>query len=356
LSKKFSVLITPLDWGLGHATRCIPIIDAFLAKDATVSIATSGGALELLKKEYPQVPFFELVSYRAEYATNHRLLTKLFFQSFKFFSAIKKEHLQIKEILRDHHFDLIISDNRFGCYSESIPSIFVTHQINFVFRPSMKWAERIINYWNRQRIKKFSHGWVPDLPDRHFSGDLSAPKGLPTSFVGILSRFHKSSPTNEVKYDLIVLISGPEPQRTIFEKLIREQITNLNKKVLLVKGQPEKGEIISSNGLIAEAGHLKASELKTAIESSEFIISRSGYSTIMDLAAMGRSKIIFVPTPGQPEQEYLATRLKATNQVYAMNQDEIDIGEAMVRCIKFNGLSLSSTNAMLLQKAMEKVI
>jgi hypothetical protein len=340
LNKDFSVLITPLDWGLGHATRCMPIIQEFLKRGCAVSIATSGGALQILKREFPQLTFFELVSYRAEYAKDGRLLSKLFFQSLKFLWAIKKEHQQLNDIIKVKSFDLLVSDNRFGCYSKSIRSIFVTHQINFVFMHSMKWTESFFNYWNRQRIEKFNHCWVPDFSDRSFSGYLSYPHDLSVSFVGILSRFQKSKMKAKKKYDLLALISGPEPQRTIFENIIRVQISILDKKTLIVKGKPEEGEVISKDGLINEVGHLKAGELQLAIEESEYVVCRPGYSSIMDFAVIEKDNIIFVPTPGQPEQEHLAAILKDKNLVFSIDQDNLDLSTDIMESRKYRGLSI----------------
>ncbi|MFM9840141.1 MAG: glycosyltransferase [Cyclobacteriaceae bacterium] len=353
MNPEFSVLITPLDWGLGHATRCIPIIAEFLKRGCKVSIATSGGALDLLKKELPQLTFFELISYKAEYAIDDRLLTKLFSQSLKFISAIRNEHQQLKQLLKEHRFDLIVSDNRFGCYSKDVKSIFITHQINFVFEPSMKWAEGIVNFWNQQKIKKFDHCWIPDLPNRNFSGELSTPKGLPISFIGLLSRLKKRSGVLNREYDLLALISGPEPQRSIFEKIIRDQSVNLDKRILLLKGKPEEGEIIFIEGLISEAGHLKTKELQEAIEVSEYVICRSGYSSIMDLAMMGTNNIIFVPTPGQPEQEYLAKKMQAMNWAYAIDQDKLDLISAINESKNYIGLTVGESNNVLLSKAIE---
>jgi UDP-N-acetylglucosamine:LPS N-acetylglucosamine transferase len=354
LKTKLSVLITPLDWGLGHATRCIPIITEFLKRGCKVSIATSGGALDLLKKEFPQLIFFELVSYKAEYAMDDRLLTKLFSQSLKFISAIRKEHQQLKQLLKEHRFDLIISDNRFGCYSKDVKSIFITHQINFVLNPSMKWAESIVNYSNQQKIKKFDHCWIPDLPKQNFSGELSTPNRLPVSFIGILSRFKKRSGVLDKKYDLLALISGPEPQRSIFEKIIRDQSVNLDKRILLVKGKPEESEIISIEGPISEAGHLKTKELQEAIEASAFVICRSGYSSIMDLAIIETNNIIFVPTPGQPEQEYLAKKMQAMDWAYAIDQDKLEIIKAINESKNYIGLTVGESNNVLLSKAIEE--
>ncbi|MFN7793584.1 MAG: glycosyltransferase [Cyclobacteriaceae bacterium] len=355
MNKPFSVLVTPLDWGLGHATRCIPIIRAFRQRDCNVLIATSGDALLLLKLEFPEVPFFEIVSYKAVYAKDGRLLPKLFLQSIKFVSAIRKEHRQLRQILREHPVDLIISDNRFGCYSKNVRSIFVTHQINFVFRPPFKWASRLFSFWNQRKIKRFNECWVPDFPDRPFSGDLSATNDLPVVFVGPLSRFHKPTQPIEFTYDLLVLLSGPEPQRTILEVLITQQLTKLDLKVMFVLGNPHAGDSVVSKGQVSRVGHLKEAELKCIIEESRFVVCRSGYSSILDLAALQKRNLIMIPTPGQPEQEYLAEFLLHKNWVYTVSQKDFDLAMAIDQSVGFLGLNCGEVEGDLLHAAIDRL-
>ncbi len=349
-------MIAPLDWGLGHATRCIPIIREFLTRDCNVLIATSGGALQLLKLEFPELVFFEIASYRAEYATNNRLLIKLFFQSFKFISAIRAEHAQLRQIIKDNNTNLIVSDNRFGCYSKDVKSIFVTHQINFIFQSPFKWASKLFSRWNQQHIKKFDACWIPDFPNQEFSGKLSSTNGLSVSFVGVLSRFQKSIRSIEKKYDVVALISGPEPQRKIFEDLIRTVAEGLDLKILLVKGKPEEGEIISNKGNLSEVGHLREMELQNAIEESEFIVCRSGYSSIMDLAVLERKNIIMVPTPGQPEQKYLADLLESKGRVFTVAQEDFDLMQAMKKAIDYLGFKNGAFNNDLLKAAIDEAL
>ena len=355
MSKSFSVLVTPLDWGLGHATRCIPIIRDFLQRDWNVLIATSGGAMQLLKLEFPQLTFLEIASYQPEYATNSRLLPKLLLQSFKFISAIQKEHRQLNQILREYPVDLIISDNRFGCYSQNVKSIFVTHQINFVFRPPFKWASRLFSFWNQRKIKRFNECWVPDFPDRPFSGDLSATNDLSVVFVGPLSRFHKPTQPIEFAYDLLVLLSGPEPQRTILEVLITQQLTKLDLKVMFVLGNPHAGDSVVSKGQVSWVGHLKEAELKCIIEESRFVVCRSGYSSILDLAALQKRNLIMIPTPGQPEQEYLAEFLLHKNWVYTVSQKDFDLAMAIDQSVGFLGLNCGEVEGGLLHSAINRL-
>ncbi|MCA6367146.1 MAG: glycosyltransferase [Cytophagales bacterium] len=355
MNRPFTVIVSPLDWGLGHATRCIPIIRAFLQRDWNVLIATSGGALQLLKLEFPQLTFFEIASYQPEYAKNGRLLPKLLLQSFKFVSAIRKEHRQLNQILQEHPVDLIISDNRFGCYSQNVKSIFVTHQINFVFRLPFKWASRLFSFWNQRKIKRFNECWVPDFPDRPFSGDLSATNDLSVVFVGPLSRFHNPTQPKEFTYDLLVLLSGPEPQRTILEVLITHQLTKLDLKVMFVLGNPHAGDSVVSKGQVSRVGHLKEAELKCIIEESRFVVCRSGYSSILDLAALQKRNLIMIPTPGQPEQEYLAELLLHKNWVYTVPQKDFDLAMAIDQSVGFLGLNCGEVEGDLLQAAIDRL-
>ncbi|NOS57154.1 MAG: glycosyltransferase [Cyclobacteriaceae bacterium] len=355
MNRPFTVIVSPLDWGLGHATRCIPIIRAFLQRDWNVLIATSGGAMQLLKLEFPQLTFLEIASYQPEYATDSRLLPKLFLQSFKFVSAIRKEHRQLNQILREYPVDLVISDNRFGCYSQNVKSIFVTHQINFFWGAPFNCASRLFSFWNRQMIKRFNECWVPDFPDRSFSGDLSATNDLPVVFVGPLSRFHKPTQPIEFKYDLLVLLSGPEPQRTILEVLITQQLTKLDLKVMFVLGKPYHGDSIVSKGQMSRVGHLRAEELKRIIEESRFVVCRSGYSSILDLAALQKRNLIMIPTPGQPEQEYLAKFLLDKNWVYTVPQKDFDLGKAIDHAVGFLGLNCGEVEGDLLHTAINRL-
>ncbi len=347
-------MIAPLDWGLGHATRCIPIIREFLKRDCKVLIASSGGALQLLKIEFPELVFFEIASYQVEYATNNQLLSKLFFQSFKLISAIRKEHDQLRLILRNHNIDLIISDNRFGCYSKEVKCIFITHQLNFILQSPFHWASKLFSNWNQRRIKKFDACWVPDFPNQEYSGKLSSPNGLPISFVGVLSRFEKSTRSIVKQYDVLALISGPEPQRSIFEDVIRHQLNTLSLKVLIVKGKPEEGGLIINKERLQEVGHLKREELQTVIEASEYIICRSGYSSIMDLAVLHKNNVIMVPTPGQPEQEYLADYLESKGLVYTVSQEKFNLSEALKKSIDYLGFKSSAFNNDLLNASIDQ--
>lgn len=343
------VLVAPLDWGLGHATRCIPIIHKLLKKGCKVSIASSGRALALLNKEFPLLDSFVLPSYNPVYQTSGSLLFKIILQTPKFLKAIVNEQKQVADIVKQQGINLIISDNRYGCYSSSVQSVFITHQLaildpsQFIF---IGWLANSLNQW---RIKKFDECWVPDLPQNKFSGSLSKTKTVPHQFIGLLSRFNmpmgeriqqgfigKSKLPKNCK--LLAILSGPEPQRTIFENIILAQAKQIDGNVLIIKGLPEGDNLVKVNGNSIEVNHLNTSDLQIAIQESEYLICRSGYSSVMDLAVIGKKNIIMVPTPGQPEQEYLAQKLNRENKVVAISQDKFNLEQALVQTNKTIGL------------------
>lgn len=340
-SKK-RILICPLNWGLGHATRCIPVIRLLLEKNADVIIAADGRPLELLKKEFPQLEFIYLKGYNIRYPEKGSMILKIFFSAPKIFWGIYKEHLSVKKIVRTKKIDVIISDNRFGCWNKKIKSIFITHQLMI----KSLFAEKLIRRLNLYFIKKYDECWLPDFSEtENLSGELSHKYTLPknTFFVGPLSRFN-SIIAKEVRpkqsfNEIMVIISGPEPQRTIFEKLIQEQTKQTNLKALIVCGKTELEHKKETAGNIEIVTHLKADEMQSAILNAEIIITRSGYSTVMDLATLGK-KAIFIPTPGQTEQEYLAEYLMSKKIAYCVSQKQFNLSKALLESINYKGFEV----------------
>jgi uncharacterized protein (TIGR00661 family) len=297
------VIVAPLHWGLGHASRCVPIINSLLEHNYTPIIASDGNALQFLKQEFPNLESFELPSYQISYGSNLKL--KILFQLPIIINSICKEKSIINDfILKNKEVVGLISDNRFGVRSRLLPSIYITHQINVLSGITTF----LSSFFHRIFIRKFDECWVPDTPKSDFSGVLSlTTKKLNIKFIGILSRFQKE--VLEEKIDLLVLISGPEPNRTLLETKLIAEFKNTSKKIVFVLGKVEEKQKKWTSGNSTFYNYLLSSQLQTIINSSKIIISRSGYSTIMDLAVLGK-KVFFIPTENQPEQEYLATYLK----------------------------------------------
>ncbi len=330
------VLLAPLDWGLGHATRCIPIIKELFAQGCDVLIAAEGATEALLKKEFPALTFLSLQGYNITYSRSKFWLPlKMLLQFPKLLSVIYKEQNWLKKTAEQHKIDMIITDNRMGFYHSTIPSVYITHQLTIkTANRFTEWLAQKIHY---RYINKFTECWVPDAEgNNNLAGELSHAKKLPHTaikYLGALSRFEKMEA--EKMYDLLVIISGPEPQRTIFEELLLNQLKNFNDKVLFVRGLPGNAEIKEfSNPLIEIQNHLSAAELNKAILQSNLVISRSGYTTVMDLNKL-QQKAILVATPGQTEQEYLAEYLMDKKMFYSVNQKQFLLNEAVAKSNSF---------------------
>lgn len=323
------ILIAPLDWGLGHATRCIPIIYHLLNNGVTVVVAASGPVKALLQQEFPQLEFLNLPGYNMRYSTGSRQGFTLFRQVPKLIKAVNSEHKWLETLLQNRQFDAVISDNRLGFYNKDVKCIYITHQLTIktgnVFSD---WVAQKIHY---RFINKYSECWVPDNDgENNLAGDLSHPKKrpqIPVTYIGALSRFEKT--VSEKKYALLIVLSGPEPQRTIFETIVLKQLKTYKENVLVVRGLPDSAETLShSNKNIEIHNHLYAAALNTAFLQSKTILCRSGYTTIMDLIAL-QQQAILVPTPGQTEQEYLATYLQQKGIFYSTAQAGFILQKAM---------------------------
>lgn len=304
---------------MGHATRCIPIINALLKANYEPVLASDGDALLLLQKEFPLLKSVNLPSYNIRYPKNGKVLKlKLFLQLPAIISAVRKERKMVAQLIDKENIDGIISDNRFGVYSKKVPSVYVTHQLNVLSGKTTFITSKI----HQQFIKKFDECWIPDTEENpNFSGDLGHLKNpdFKLKYLGILSRFHPKE--LETTYDLLLLLSGPEPQRTLLENILLLELKDFKGKILLVRGVLKSASEINAPSNFQIVNYLLANELEEAINQSNAVIARSGYSTVMDLAALGK-KAFFIPTPGQFEQEYLAKRLQENSVAPYAKQEE----------------------------------
>lgn len=331
------VLISPLDWGMGHAMRCIPIIYFLLSNGYKVIIAASAEQKIFLQQEFPEIAFFELKGYGIRYSkTRWLFFFKLLLQAPRFLSTIKYEHRWLDKIIDEHKIDLVISDNRFGLHSKKCPCIFITHQLTI--KMAFALIETIIQKINYSYINRFTACWVPDAAEKiNAAGILSHPKELPAipvHYIGLLSRFKKNTVT-EKKYDYCIVLSGPEPQRTILEKLILKDLDTITGKTLMVRGLPAIEETIQSASTVEIKNFLPGTEMQQAFEQSEYIISRSGYTTVMEILSM-QKKSILVPTPGQSEQEYLADILQKQGLIFSISQNKFSIINAVQQAKQFS--------------------
>ncbi|MEL6255063.1 MAG: glycosyltransferase, partial [Bacteroidota bacterium] len=225
------------------------------------------------------------------------------------------------------------SDNRYGVFLSKVPSFFVCHQLTLRSEETPTWLLKAANRKNRKMIQKFDECWVPDYEgDNNLAGDLS--KGnlnIPIRYLGALSRFQPLKPCEnqtKEKIDILIVLSGPEPQRSILEASLIEQIPNIDRHFTLIQGKPgEVEEHSEANYRIVP--FMNSRELQHAFQEASCVISRSGYSSLMDYEALGISRLILLPTPGQPEQEYLGEIWKEKQKAIVQPQKELDLKQAL---------------------------
>ncbi len=318
------ILVAPLNWGLGHASRCVPLIARFCREGHEVVIGGDGDALIYLQQHFPQLRSIELAHLNLRYSAGKRQVLAMMVAIPKLIRFSIRDHRLLGRLQKTEHFDLIVSDNRFGLYLTPTPlhtqlsttlhstlstlhCIYITHQLHIMLPRPYKWLEPFVSRLHAYIYKRYSEVWVPDTPDHRLSGELSqlsihhSAKRFNTSikYIGPLSRFTDTLPlyssTPLLPYKIIALFSGLEPHRTLFEQEVLKRFKGREQEVLLVNGKLDK--------------QLSDSELAYYLTHAQTIICRSGYSTIMDLDALGvLDKAELIPTPGQPEQEYLAKK------------------------------------------------
>ncbi|TAK44576.1 MAG: glycosyltransferase [Saprospiraceae bacterium] len=358
------ILVAPLNWGLGHATRCIPIIRELQKQGAEVVLASDGRALALLRQEFPALTAIVLPGYNIHYPGANMILN-MTRQLPGILWAACRETQAARQLVTRHEISGIISDNRYGCHSRVVRSVFITHQLNIKVAksgcptpghsPASSFLlEKIANRFNRRYLRRFDECWIPDVEgEPNLSGELGHSQAgeEPGSFkyIGALSRMHNFEVPR--KYDAIAVLSGPEPQRSYLEKEIIGQARRLPFRFLVVQGKTETmvRQFIEKN--IEVVSHLASEELNNALLASGVFIGRSGYSSIMDLAKTGRPAIL-IPTPGQTEQEYLAARFSRQGVFCVQEQGHLDLAEGLKEANRCPGLSPAFFDGGLLEQVV----
>jgi predicted glycosyltransferase len=355
--KTKKVLIAPLNWGLGHATRCIPVINAFRKAGCEVVLASDGSPLNLLKKEFPHLKALELPSYNVRYSKHLPMALSIGLQMPKVLMNIRKERLYLNDLQKTEHFDIVASDCRFGCFIPGIKNVYLTHQVLIRFPKWCRVLEKPAAFFHKLVWQKFDRVWVIDRQgDLALSGEMGHSYTHPKlAYIGILSRFASVANTEKTT-DVCFLLSGPEPHRTLWEKAIVSCAWPERKKYRLIRGLPETNERLPMPGNWTVSNHLSSDELQTALLSSKHIVCRSGYSTIMDLARLGLHATL-IPTPGQSEQEYLAEYMSrkfgfASLDQRSMSTDALELDKELPLFVRYE----EKEDENLLSKAIREVL
>lgn len=357
MPERKNILVCPLNWGLGHASRCIPVIKILNGSGYNVIIAAGGNALKLLMGVFPENQFVYFDDYKIKYSKGKNFTVTLIFQLPKISFKIMIEHSRLKNIIRQYNIDIVISDNRFGLWNRKVRSIYITHQVFIKSSFFNSVAERFLRKAHLFFMQKYDMCWVPDLPgDFKLSGDLSSKYTLPQNakYIGILSDINPTDKPLAFEYDICAVLSGPEPQRTIFQNKLLEQFKNSDKKIVMILGKPSEINNNISDKHITAFSSLPPSEIQKYFQCSKYIIARSGYSTIMDLAATGK-RAILIPTPGQPEQEYLAHYLSEKKIFFSMEQELFDLNEALINIGDYSGILLQKNQENLKETILNSI-
>jgi hypothetical protein len=329
-SKK--ILVAPLDWGLGHAARCVPLIHALLDKKIEVILGGTGLSGKLLRMEFPNLNYHEIPGYEVTYSTKTSMAVTMLRQAPAILRSIQQEKKWLEKFLATNDIDIVISDHRYGLYNKKVKCIFIAHQL-FISSGNNDLLEPVLWKVNKSYIENFNECWIPDLPgELNASGKLSHKQEIPFPhyFIGLLSRLAPTSSTKNKpdspieKYKAAFILSGLEPLRTDLENMIIEQMYEMNDgQYVLIRGTENNLKKDPPSNL--EIIHM-ADSIKTAaiIQSSGIMISRSGYSSIMDYLVTG-STALLIPTPGQTEQEYLAKYHLESGNFFSVAQDELQL-------------------------------
>lgn len=309
------IMVCPLNWGLGHATRCVPVIHEIERQGKTAVIAAYGESLLWLQQEFHSHEILEFPGVTVTYSKGESQVGAMLRALPTILRDIRREHRQLTELIRTHHIDAIISDNRFGLFTDAVPCVYMTHQLMIKMPQGMTWLEPLGHWLHHRFIRRYNACWVPDHADEpSLSGALSHrfQPSEKTVFIGPLSRFQEMAYTDEkatenhlIRFEAAAILSGPEPQRTLLEEALMQQFLDSKTKALIVCGQPKNEPQWTTIENVTKVSHLESQQISRLIQTTPELYCRSGYTTLMDLDVLQRTAIL-IPTPGQTEQEYLA--------------------------------------------------
>jgi spore coat polysaccharide biosynthesis predicted glycosyltransferase SpsG len=356
-----NILVCPLEWGLGHAGRMIPLIDKLIAKNHNIIIGTGKDHMNFFKHEFPEISCIYFPGFKIKYSRYlpQYIIIILKIPSFIFHRI--REHLRLNKIIENYKTDIVISDSRTGLWNTRTKTVLVTHMPGIPYPGSLRFLEKTILPLARKTISRFSYCYIPDLPEElNLSGKLSHHLRLPSNvrYIGLLSRFttvRGNIVTQGKKYYCAVLLSGPEPQKEMLKKMLIRILEMTDRPSVILEAKPEGESHSEERGNLTYINHLRTDEMLSLILESENIITRSGYTTLMELISLKTSALI-IPTPGQPEQEYLAEYMKERGWFKVAQQREKEIADSLP--VTGSGIpgDLISKSAGLLETALSELL
>ncbi len=341
--------------GLGHASRSVPLIEKLINEGHDVYIIAHGRPIHFIKKYFNDIKIIDIPDFPIEYTkSGAALFPYIIFKSPRIIESLLKEHSTFVKLFQKENFKAVISDNRYGIFApvnSRAKSFLITHQLRIMNPYRIKFLEDLSMFYNSFLQKYFNKILVPDFEENSLSGDLSHNLKYidmkKVEYIGPISQYRKIDAEKNI--DTLFVISGPEPQRTIFENIVLNSLKNFDGKYFVLLGRPDK-EIEDKN----IKSFVGKDEMEILLNSSKIIVSRSGYSTIMDLYFTG-GKAVFVPTPSQPEQEYLAKYMEEMNLALQINQDDFSISKIFLNNNNILGFKGGYTLDKTLERFMESI-
>lgn len=330
------VFVAALDWGLGHTTRMMPIIHQLYRQNHQLVIGCSLVQKRILQEQFPKALYKSIVSYSPVFSRKPSQIVSILRFVPRFLFSVYKEKKQLQELDRHYHFDIILSDNRYGLHLPGCRNIIITHQLQIILPRRVRVFQSIINKVIHFWINKFDQCLVPDFEgDIRLSGILSgrfSKCNVDVNYIGILSRFQFIIEKKSQVPDLLIVISGPENQRSLFEQIVEKQLAEVSGSYsyLLIRGKPGSTKTDKKGFL----NHINSEEFKYILKHTKYIVCRSGYSTIMDLVYLEK-KALLVPTPGQSEQEYLARHVCSQQWFITEGQSKLNLQRAIDKLDNF---------------------
>jgi UDP:flavonoid glycosyltransferase YjiC (YdhE family) len=344
LEKHKVILVAPLDWGMGHTTRSVPVIQHLRSQGHTVVFAGNDWQSSYISKTFGDIETIELDGYDVHYShSGARFMISLFSQLPKLLKTIRHEHEWLLRVAATRHFDGIITDNRYGLYHPRIPSVIMTHQV--LAQSGMgDIADRLTSKLHYKQLAKFNQCWVVDVPGKpNLAGKLAHPHTLPRNaqYIGLLSQIEQATTKKE---HLLVLLSGPEPQRTMLSQILWKQVQQYKDKLVFIEGSNDCPTPENIPGNIQYHKRVTKEVLQPLLENASMVICRSGYSSLMDLAVLDKPAVL-IPTPGQTEQEYLGRHLHKEGVFYCAPQKTFDLQKVLAEVPTFPFKKLPLQNA-----------
>jgi len=352
MSRPLRILVAPLNWGLGHATRCIPIIQLLQERGCDVVLASDGPALALLKDAFPDLPAFELPGIDIRYGERFFAL-RLAAQFPALFRAVRQERQAVARLVRREAIDGLISDNRFGSWGSGVPDVVLSHQ--WAVETGNALSRWVATRLHRRILKRYGRSWIPDNPGSDaLAGRLSQAADVHATAIGPLSRFEaaEAAPPERAQKRILVICSGPEPLRTRFEEQVLAQAARLPYSFLIAQGRPGQVPTPSPAPNVECRAYMDAKEVSDALAACDVVVSRTGYTTLMDLAATG-AKALLVPTPGQPEQEYLGRYCRGRGWWVIQDQAQLDLATGIKEASLLPGAPRITGSSSRLERAMD---